>query len=93
MEIIDRKFRFTAINPFNENMYTEDDAMVFCAKDAALPAALNAYREECRRIDANVEHIYSIGLLLDRVIEFQRINGNKVPDTIGDEAVHCLGLK
>jgi hypothetical protein len=91
-EIIDRKFLFLAINPFNRHMYTEKNAMVFCAKDKALPATLNFYREECKRIGAGEDHILSVGLLLDRVMEYQHLVESRVPDTIGVEAEYCLGL-
>ena len=91
-ETIDRKFHFLAINPFNNHVYTEENAMVFAAKDKALPATLDFYRMECERLGANEEHILSVTLLLARVLEYQRTIESRVPDTVGDEAKHCLGM-
>ena len=88
--MIDRKFEITAKNPVNGNTYTEADALLLCAKDKAVPAALRAYRDECVRIGANAEHVQSIGLLIDRVNAFQKSNGSRVPDTVGDEIKRCI---
>lgn len=90
MEIIDRKFRTLAVNPVNGNIYTEKDSILFCAKDAALPATLNAYQEECIRLGANPEHITSVGLLIDRVCQYQKEIEVKIPDTVGRELTRCL---
>lgn len=91
MNVIDRKFRLLAVNPVTGKIYTEDNAMVFCAKDKAVPAALKAYREECIRYGANPEHLESIGLLIDRVELYQRVVESRVPDTVGDEIPRCIG--
>lgn len=92
MEIIDRKFQLLAVNPVNGKIYTEANAMVFCAKDAALPAALKAYRQECLRIGANPEHVESVGLLIERVEQYQCEVQSRVPDTVGMEIeiTRCL---
>lgn len=45
MTVIDRKFKIQAVNPVNGNAYTEADALLLCAKDKAVPAALRAYKE------------------------------------------------
>lgn len=91
MEKIDRKFRILAVNPVNGKTYTEKDSFLMCAKDAAVPAALRAYGEECERIGANKEHIESVYLLLSRVVRYQsNLGGGRIPDTIGDEIPRCL---
>ena len=72
MEVIDRKFKLLAVNPVTGKIYTEENAMVFCAKDAALPATLQAYLVECARIGANPEHLQSVGLLIERVAGYGR---------------------
>jgi hypothetical protein len=89
-ETIDRKFRILAVNPINGKIYTEKNALLLCAKDAAVPAALFAYRSECQKIGANEEHIASIDLLLRRVEAFQAEVESRVPDTVGDEIPRCL---
>jgi hypothetical protein len=88
--MIDRKFVIEAKNPINGNSYTEKDALLLCAKDKAVPAALKAYQLECVRLGANSEHIESIGLLIERVESYQQNVGSKVPDTVGDEIKRCI---
>ncbi len=88
--MIDRKFEFVAENPCNGKVYTEDDAFVFCAKDAAVPAALDAYIAKCKELGANPEHIESVKMLAHRVRDFQSDFGSRVPDTVGDEIGRCL---
>lgn len=88
---IDRKFQIQALNPTNGKRYTEADSLLLCAKDAAVPAALNAYIDECVRIGANLAHIESAGLLLERVLNFQvAAGGGRVPDTITAEIPRCI---
>lgn len=90
-ETIDRKFKFVAVNPANGHFYTEEDAIVFCAKDAALPAALSAYLDKCVALQANKEHILSVQALIDRVKTFQYEVESRVPDTIGEAEINrCL---
>ena len=79
--IIDRKFKFVATNPCKGNVYTEENAIVFCAKDQAVPYMLNAYLERCRDLGCGSEHIESIELLLQRVIDYQNIVEVRLPDT------------
>jgi len=92
MSKVDRKFRIFAQNPVNGKIYTEADALLLCAKDAAVPRALLAYRDECEELGANREHLESITLLISRVCKFQRdfYPGGRVPDTVGDEIPRCL---
>lgn len=91
MNVIDRKFKILAVNPVTDKRYTEANSLLLCAKDAAVPAALNAYLDECVRIGANREHIESIALLLERVLDFQiAAGGGRVPDTVGAEIPQCL---
>ena len=90
--IIDRKFRILAVNPCKaDRVYTENEGIFFAAKDAAVPAMLDAYLEECRRLGSNSEHMESIALLKDRVIEYQKTR-RKIPDTETDcELNRCIG--
>ena len=91
MSVIDRKFQIQAVNPVNGKRYDETNSLLLCAKDAAVPAALNAYYSECVRIGANHEHQESVLFLLDRVIDFQKTaGGGRTPDTIGAEIPRCL---
>ena len=91
-EIVDRKFKILAINPCNGKIYTEHNSILFVAKDAALLPALNAYLTECRNIGANLEHIESVEMLIERVTTFQKEVEKRKPDTIGNcEIDRCIG--
>lgn len=89
---IDRKFRILAVNPCKKGkVYTENEGLFFCAKDKALPYALNAYKEKCIELECGEEHIESIEMLTDRVNIYQETN-SKVPDTETDcEIDRCIG--
>ncbi len=87
---IDRKFIIAAQNPINGKVYTQDNALLLCAKDRAVPVALKAYQEECKRLGSNYEHITSIGLLIERVEQYQAEIESKVPDTVGLERDRCI---
>jgi hypothetical protein len=91
VRMIDRKFKFVATNPCKGNVYTEENAIVFLAKDRAVPKMLVAYKDECRAIGCADNHIQSIDLLLDRVLEFQTETESRVPDTEGEcEVNRCI---
>ena len=90
--MIDRKFTFVATNPCKGTIYTEKDAIVFCAKDAAVPAMLVAYQKKCKELGCESSHIESVGLLLGRVRDYQDKVGGRVPDTETDcEIDRCIG--
>jgi len=92
--MIDRKFKFVAVNPCKGNYYTEENAVLFVAKDRALIPALLAYVAECKTIGANAEHIESVDLLIDRVREYQRNIECAIPDTDTPcEIDRCIGGK
>lgn len=88
--IIDRKFKILAVNPVTKNIYTERNAILLCAKDKAIIAALKAYKKECVLLGANSEHIQSVGLLIERVEDFQKNVESRIPDTVGDELERCI---
>jgi hypothetical protein len=88
---VDRKFIIRAENPINGKRYDESNSLLLCAKDAAVPAALIAYRNRCVGLGANKEHIDSINLLIDRVVTFQTLQGGgRTPNTVGEEIPRCL---
>jgi len=90
MTTIDRKFRILAFNPVNGKVYTEKNAILLCAKDSAVPAALRAYREAASMLGANGAHLNSVDLLIHRVDEYQRTIECRVPDTVGEEIPRCI---
>ncbi|MCK5019397.1 MAG: hypothetical protein KAS32_20230 [Candidatus Peribacteraceae bacterium] len=91
MDVIDRKFKFVGVNPCKGKVYTEDNAMIFCAKDAALLPTLETYYYECKKLGCGKEHLESIDLLIARVTVFQG-NERRTPDTETDcEIDRCIG--
>ena len=88
--IVDRKFKFLAVNPVNGHIYTEEDGLVLCAKDKAVPVALEAYQKECVRLGTNPEHVESISMLIQRVKEYQESIESGIPDTVGGEIARCI---
>ena len=88
MEIVDRKFTFTATSLKSGKEYTEKDAMVFLIKDALLPHLLDYYAKLCIEKKVDALQITGIHLLKDRVLNWQRKNIKKVklPDVeVGKE--------
>ena len=79
--MIDRKYKILAVNPCSGNVHTEEDAILFLAKDAAVLPMLETYVEECEMLGCEDTHIDSLHLLLERIEEYQKIVGTKVPDT------------
>lgn len=88
MEAIDRKFKITAISRKSGKKYTESNAVLFLAKDECLPELLDKYYEICMRRRVDERQITGIGLLRNRILEWQRKNKDKVhlPDVeVGKE--------
>ena len=79
--MIDRKYKILAINPVSKGIHTEEDAILFLAKDLALIPMLEAYIEECELIGCEDSHLDSLNLLIERVMKYQKDVGSKVPDT------------
>ena len=69
---IDRKFIIAAQNPVNGKKYSQEDSLLLCAKDKAVPAALKAYQEKCIELKCGNAHIESVGLLIERVEQYQK---------------------
>lgn len=83
--VLDRKFELLAVNPTNGKIYTQANAVVFAAHDAAFPVALSAYIEECKKIGATESQIVGATALLLRVKAFQKKVAKKVPDIVGND--------
>ena len=73
--IIDRKFLIYAKSRSSDTVYTEQNAIVFLARDIALPAALREYLRECRALKCDQMQLGSIEVLYSRVIAFQADHG------------------
>lgn len=61
---------------------TEENAMIFMAKDNAVPGMLRSYREECIRLCCTPEHINRVDGLIERVERYRDKHRElcKVPD-------------
>lgn len=70
-EPVERKYNFVARSVEHQTLHTHDDAMVFLAKDRALPATLRFYREECARLGVEQRQLDGIDRLIERVEAFQ----------------------
>ena len=79
--MIDRKYKILAVNPCSGGIHTEDDAILFLAKDLAVVPMLDAYIEECALLGCEAPHIDGIYLLMERVRAYQQNVTSKVPDT------------
>jgi|SRR3972149_6540599 len=79
---IDRKFFIIADHVTKHTSYTERDAVLFLAKDKALPDTLRYYHEKCAKLGADERQLKSVALLLDRVEAYQAAHPElcKVPD-------------
>lgn len=80
---IDEKYYFLAWKINDEtDAFTEDEAIIFRAKDNALVPTLQFYRDECVRIGASKAHIAGINALIVRVEKWREQNLLlcKVPD-------------
>ena len=79
--MIDRKYKILAVNPCSGNVHTEEDAILFLAKDLAVLPMLDTYVKECNQLGCEDTHLDSMNLLIERVEEYQRNVTTKVPDT------------
>lgn len=77
-EPIDRKFTFCATCCEHGHEHSHMDAMVFLAKDKALPATLAYYKVACEARGAKPEQIRGLELLIARVERYQAENPDLV---------------
>ncbi len=89
---IDRKFQIVARSIVSNNHYTEDNAVLFLAKDKAFLLTLPTYLEKCKEVGAAPEQIKAVELLIARVADYQAKNPGvvKVPDVDPTIEADCL---
>lgn len=68
---IDRKFQIHAKNVVSRKLYTEGNAILFLARDAALLPTLQTYLNVCRELGSSEEHLSAVESLQERVKAFQ----------------------
>lgn len=77
---IDRKFKIQATATRSGKHYTEENAVLFLAKDRAFALTLPDYVRHCKEVGAAPEQVRAAELLTERVLAFQAANETKVPD-------------
>jgi hypothetical protein len=77
-EPIDRKFLIDARCMEHGHTHTEHDSVLFLAKDKALPATLEFYKQECIRLGAEPPQMLGVELLIERVKKWQETFSNNV---------------
>ncbi|MDO8357257.1 MAG: hypothetical protein Q7U76_12775 [Nitrospirota bacterium] len=78
MAMIDKKYKIQAVQAITKAKHTEQDSVLFLAKDKALPATLRFYSEECTRLGAANDQLQGIELLIGRVEDYQAKHAKKV---------------
>ena len=84
--MIDKKYKIMAVKKEKNGkailnvLHTEEDSILFLAKDLAVGPMLFHYHEICKRMGCDDDHLDAIVKLIDRVSDYQRKNGSKVPD-------------
>lgn len=94
MENIDRKFSFNATHNTKGTVHTEEDSVLFLAKDKLLPDLLGRYEHLCTINGVGSDQIIGVRLLRARVEEYQKNNPEivKLPDIDeGDEESAVCG--
>lgn len=89
---IDRKFKIQAASIVSGNTHTEDDAVLFLAKDKAFLLTLPTYLQKCKDVGAGQDQIKAVELLIKRVEQYQADNLHlvKVPDVDPIVEASCL---
>lgn len=80
--MLDKKFKIQATKVKDGSIITDADSVLFLGKDAALPAALDAYLAKCNELGAGPAQIEAVEKLIKRVKQYQLDNQAivKVPD-------------
>ena len=89
MQKLDAKFSGVIFKVKDGTIVPDDEYMVFLAKDAAFWNTINFYYEECRRLDADEEHLAVVSRTIERVRDWRTANPHriKVPDAKGEKLV------
>ena len=78
MENIDRKYQISAISVEHGHPHSEADSVLFLAKDKALIPTLQFYFDECTKLEADINQLIGIKLLIERVQRWQLENIDKL---------------
>ena len=86
---LDAKFSGVIFKVKDGTIVSDDQYMVFLAKDNAFLPTLKFYRDECARIGADKEQLAAVDRTIARVIDWRNANilSCKVPDATGENLV------
>lgn len=86
---LDAKFSGVIIKAKDASIVPPDEYIVFLAKDDALPATLEFYENECRRLGAGMEQIAAVRQMRSRLAFWRERNPKrcKVPDVDKNEVL------
>jgi hypothetical protein len=87
MTKLDAKFYGTIQKVKDGSIVPEDQYMVFLVKDRAFLPTLYFYREQCRTLGADAEHIAAVDRTIERAKAWQDAHPElmKVPDAKGEK--------
>ena len=78
--MIDRKYKIIAYNPCSGGIHTEEDAVLFLAKDLAILPTLKEYLSECNNLGCENSHLQSVRLLMERIEAYQKKHEPEIAD-------------
>ena len=89
LDKLDAKFSGVIFKVKDGSIVTDDQYMVFLAKDDAFPDTLNFYRAKCIGLGADQEHIAAVDRPIQRLKVWRAANilACKVPDAKGEKLV------
>lgn len=84
---LDAKFSGVIYKVKNGSIVTDDEYVVFLAKDTAFAHILPLYRDECIKLGADQEQIASVNRMITRLTDWRAANQHlvKVPDAKGEK--------
>jgi|GEM_PF-1542284 len=77
-ERIDRKYTIAAYSQGSGRRHDERDAVLFLAKDKALPDTLEFYRQKCVQLGADDAQLHGLDLLIERIQRYQAAHRDRV---------------
>lgn len=87
MEKLDAKFSGVVVKVKDGTIVSDDEYVVFLAKDTAFANILPTYRAECVDLGADQEQIAAVDRMIERLRRWRQANPHrlKVPDAKGEK--------
>lgn len=87
MTKLDAKFHGDIFKVKDGSRVSDDECVVFLAKDVAFPATLRFYRDECAALGADREHLDAVDRMIVRLLAWRDAHPEKlkVPDAAGEK--------